>query len=548
MITKALKHVRIILIIFLIASCHKDSNMTIDSPIELNKFIHTFGKEIIAANGTPIYLKGVAFGNNVWSNNSISYLDDHSEIDFERVHQMGMNVVRFYLNYLFFESDAIPYQYSQSGWDWLDKNVQWAKSHKVYLILNMHVPQGGFQSQGNGDALWSNIENQKRLTALWKAIANRYADETQIIGYGLINEPIPTESVGQWGGLAQNMINAIRQVDNNHIIFVERALYVKGNYLDDENYNFPIVNDSNLVYEFHSYEPFLYTHQLLDFANLGDGGKYPDTDIAQLTSLPNWYTATFNNPTLPIGNSDWQYYEGVKYQITDTNISIGYPALVGAYTQGNIYFDDIEINEYDVNQQFIRTIIALDLNTLINWHFWSSNNQGSYAVSNQNGHINNQSIVISDATGDCNLSNPSAMFIPKQNYFYQINGWMKGNQIASNAFGQFRIDFNHSDTPVKVRDKDYLNYILTQLAQWANTKQVPLYMGEFGAGLPCFQNNKGGLTFVRDMITLSKEKNIHFSYHVYNGGYFGIYTLDGPQQIPTYINQPLVDLFKNLLK
>jgi len=269
-------------------------------------FVHTLGTDIIGVDGAPLYLKGIGLGNYVWSNNTTAYINDHSEIDFERIHQMGMNTVRFYLNYRFFESDATPYQYLQSGWDWLDKNIKWAKKHQIYIVLNMHVPQGGFQSQGNGDALWLNLENQNRLKALWKAIALHYANEPQIIGFALVNEPIPTESVTQWAQLAQQIIDAIRQVDQHHIIFVERALYVKGNYLEDENFNFPIVSDPNLVYEFHSYAPFLYTHQLLDFANLGDGGSYPDTNIVQLTGLANWYTATINNPIIPTGNSEWQ--------------------------------------------------------------------------------------------------------------------------------------------------------------------------------------------------------------------------------------------------
>ncbi|MBL4939631.1 MAG: cellulase family glycosylhydrolase, partial [Lutibacter sp.] len=487
MFLKTLKYFTVVLTVFLLTDCRKSSEATIDSQIDLNTFTHTSGKEIIGSNGMPVYLKGVAFGNNVWSTDPIMYDNDHSEIDFERVRQMGMNTVRFYLNYRFFESDNAPYQYLQSGWDWLDKNIRWAKTHHIFLILNMHVPQGGFQSQGNGDALWLNIENQNRLSALWKAIATRYKDENQIIGYGLINEPVPTQSVEQWRQLSQNLINAIRINDKNHIIFIERALYIKGNYIEDANYNFPDVQDSNLVYEFHNYQPFIYTHQLLDFTNLGDGGKYPDVFKPELTSLPYWYTATTNNPIIPIGDSNWHYYEGVKYQITDSNISIAYPALVGAKTLGSIYFDDLDIKEYDENLQFIRTVMTLDLNSLTNWNFWTANNQGLYTLSNQ-GHTDNVSLRISDATGDCNLSNQSAMFIPKSNYYYQINGWMKGTHIGQNAYGQFRLDFNHSDTPVKVRDKNYLIYILSLYEQWADTKKVPLYMGEFGAGLPCFEN------------------------------------------------------------
>jgi len=56
-------------------------------------------------------------------------------------------------NYVTFEDDAAPNVYKQAGWDWLDLNVQWAKAHGIHLIFNMHVPQGGFQSNGAGGRL-----------------------------------------------------------------------------------------------------------------------------------------------------------------------------------------------------------------------------------------------------------------------------------------------------------------------------------------------------------------------------------------------------------
>ena len=57
----------------------------------------------------------------------------------------------------------------------------------------MHCPQGGYQSQGNGAALWTDPENQRRLVKLWGEIARRYADEPAIQGDGLINEPVVPE-------------------------------------------------------------------------------------------------------------------------------------------------------------------------------------------------------------------------------------------------------------------------------------------------------------------------------------------------------------------
>src|SRR5262245_29327837 len=153
-------------------------------------FLHASGEAIVDGDGNPVFLKGVSFGNEVWANMALP--DDHAEIDFQRLADMGANSTRFLLNYLTFEDDGAPYVYKDAGWAWIDQNVAWAKAHGIRLILNMHVPQGGFQSNGDGGALWSGVANQDRLTALWAAIAQRYADEPIIAGFGLVNEPEPT--------------------------------------------------------------------------------------------------------------------------------------------------------------------------------------------------------------------------------------------------------------------------------------------------------------------------------------------------------------------
>ena len=124
--------------------------------------LHVRGAEIVDGKGRPVLLRGVAFGNDVWTNVRLPRRH-HDETDYQRVAAMGMNAVRFYMNYRTFEADAAPGQYLDDGWQWLDDNIAWAKRHGVYLILNMHVPPGGFQSLGNGKALWDRPEMQERL-------------------------------------------------------------------------------------------------------------------------------------------------------------------------------------------------------------------------------------------------------------------------------------------------------------------------------------------------------------------------------------------------
>lgn len=533
-----------ILFIALVVSCKKNKATTPDSP-SANSFLHRSGKLIVDANGQPVLLKGVAFGNEVWSDKEVPNTH-HNEEDFRRVKEMNMNVIRFYINYKTFENDNAPYQYKQNGWNWIDQNIAWAKKYGIYLIINMHAPQGGFQSQGNGDALWNNTTNQDRLTALWKAIAAKYKNEQQIAGFGLVNEPVPTASIQQWKQLAQRITTEIRSVNKNHLLFVEKAIYVKGAPAEDADLNFPLTTDDNTVYEFHIYDPFQYTHQLFSWAGLGEGGKYPDENVLSYTN-GTWYTATFNNPSINSGNSNWTFFEGDKYKITDPKIKIGLPALVGAGVSGKIYFDDIVIKEYDASGNFVQNILAESLDDITGWSYWSSNNSGTGGIA-QSGYSNNKSVFIEGSTADCNMSNYSKFFAPIQNYSYQINGWMKGENIAPAASAKLRIDFLTTSDPLYRRNKQLLEASLKRVIDWGAAKNVPLYMGEFGVGIHCFQNGKGGLQWVTDMIDIAKANNLHFTYHSYHEDSFGLYFGYGSLPDPAQANQPLIDLFKTKLK
>ncbi|HEY1405592.1 MAG TPA: cellulase family glycosylhydrolase, partial [Spirochaetota bacterium] len=112
-------------------------------------YIQTDGTLLRDPSGKQFLIKGVSFGNHVWTNpETSSWFTEHSALDYGRIKGMGFNAVRFYINYGLFESDADPYKYKQSGFDWLDKNIADARASGIYLVINMHYPQGGFQSNG----------------------------------------------------------------------------------------------------------------------------------------------------------------------------------------------------------------------------------------------------------------------------------------------------------------------------------------------------------------------------------------------------------------
>jgi endoglucanase len=513
-------------------------------------FIHQQGETLVDGQGKPMTFKGIAFGNEVWNDTGNPLNSDHAGIDFLRVKEMGMNSVRFYLNAKWFEDDSKPYEYKATAWQWLDQNIAWAKQNGISLILNMHAPQGGYQSQGKGDALWTNPANQQRLTALWTTIADRYRNETTIAGYGLVNEPIVTSNKQQWQTLAQNIATSIRQVDKNHLLFVEALIGVKNptgtNYNGTAEQNLIKINDSNTTYEFHYYGPYEFTHQGFDWAYKGDGGKYPDYNRIEIDPQLAWYTATFDNPKLAAGNTAWKYVEGVKYKVTDPKIKVGIPALVGANVGGKVSYDDVVIKEFDPTGQLTRTVTAIDTNSPTGWGFWSSNGSGTQGTTTL-GHNDQKALTITGTTGDANISNYNNAIITKPGYSYQISGWMKGENIAANSTAQIRLDFQTTPNPIQVRDKAFLASQIQPYLDWGKKNKVPMYLGEFGAGVNAFKANKGGLEWVRDVIDVAAANKLSFNYHAYHEDSFGLYPGSGNNVDPTKVNLPLKQLFTTKL-
>jgi endoglucanase len=504
---------------------------------------------VLGEDARPIRLRGVCFGNEVWGNPSVPPSQHHDETDLGRVQAMNMNAIRFYMNYGLFESDWNPYVYRQSAWDWLDTNVRWARAHGIYLILNMHVPQGGFQSLGEGTPLWDVPENQMRLRALWKAIAERYADEPTIAGYDLVNEPIASRSLDQWRTLAQELVRDIRSVDPSHLIVVERLNGIKGDWPTYGQPNFFLLDDPNVMYEFHVYSPIEYSHQGTSWTGLPEDGAYPEPGTVEPPADITWKTATFENPELPAGDSAWAYYEGRPFTVTDSSLLAGKPVFGADNADGTAYFDDIVITEHDAGGAPLREIVRLNVASLDGWGFWSANGAGTMALAEGQGHGDTRSLAISGTTSYANAYNDALRFAVTPGHSYVISGWMKGRSIGAGADCRLRIDFEWSPSgkPLHVRDRAYLASVVDDYLAFGREHGVPMYVGEYGLYRRCYAAGKGGMSWVADLVGLLRERDLSFTYHAYHEDAFGIYRNSTGLPDPAQANTELIDFFRRTL-
>lgn len=201
------------------------------------------------------------------------WLDDHTRrADIDSMAAWGFNSIRLPMHYNLYtlpvedEPVAGEHTWLEQGFAMTDSLLEWCKANRMYLILDLHAAPGG---QGNDlnisdrdpdkPSFWELDANREKTIALWRKLAERYADEEWIGGYDVLNETNwgfedSTDALGireqTNAPLRQFLIDvthAIREVDTNHIIYLE------GNGFAN-NYNgiFPKWDD-NLVLSFHKY-------------------------------------------------------------------------------------------------------------------------------------------------------------------------------------------------------------------------------------------------------------------------------------------------------
>ncbi|MFL2602167.1 MAG: carbohydrate-binding protein [Flavobacteriaceae bacterium] len=181
--------------------------------------------------------------------------------DVDSLASWGFNSIRVPLHYNLFtlpiqeEPTAGENTWLEEGFSIVDNVLAWAKPHNMYIILDLHAAPGG---QGrntdisdydpNKPSLWESEQNKSKTVALWRKIAERYKDNEWIGGYDLLNETNWDLPEGKdLKDLFVRITNAIREVDDKHIIIIEGNDYAN---------NFTGLLppwDDNMAYSFHKY-------------------------------------------------------------------------------------------------------------------------------------------------------------------------------------------------------------------------------------------------------------------------------------------------------
>lgn len=317
-------------------------------------FVHTKGPDLVDAKGQPLMLRGINLGNwfepegymfhfegNPQSTSEIEALTqeligpDKSEAfwkqwretyitegDIDLLKKSGFNSVRVPLHWKFFDSD------NADGFRLLDRLVQWARKDNIYVILDLHCAPGGQTGTNIDDSLgypwlYNSPEAQEHTLAVWRRLAAHYRNEPIVLGYDLLNEPIPHfPQLQQYNKdlepMYRKIVAAVRQVDRNHVVILGGAQW-------DTNFKvFGQPFDANAMYTFHKYwsaTDVSVIQQYIDFRDkyhvpiwLGESGENKDEWIAAFTK------------TLEANHAGWCFWPYKKMDATSSVVTFDRPA------------------------------------------------------------------------------------------------------------------------------------------------------------------------------------------------------------------------------
>jgi endoglucanase len=225
--------------------------------------------------------------------------------------------------------DAMTITMDEKLFTVLDAFAEWTAKHGLSLTLDYH--------QYDYSLDMTKPDSLTKAVLAWGQVAAHFAaNPREDLFFELLNEPdlsfaqtaIPTQA--EWTALAQRMIDAIRAVDTTHtLIFGDTSWYAISTLKTRTAFA-----DPNIVYSFHFYEPFIFTHQGAGWANMGSTHDipYPYTaerwspffsELGFNDSMPAWILSAAQG-YYASGNKSWirnQILEAKKWAVAN-NVAV----------------------------------------------------------------------------------------------------------------------------------------------------------------------------------------------------------------------------------
>lgn len=152
--------------------------------------------------------------------------------------------------------EEAPYKYRESIFSLIEDFLAWCRKYKLNVVLNLHKAIGNYCDIKEKVELLDDDGLQTRFISLWLEMERRFSGYPEA-AFELLNE-VRDVNPDKWNDLAEKAISAIRKVNPTRKIIIGSTCWNSVWTLD----KLRLYNDENIIYTFHMYDPFPFTHQM----------------------------------------------------------------------------------------------------------------------------------------------------------------------------------------------------------------------------------------------------------------------------------------------
>jgi len=177
------------------------------------------------------------------------------EKDVRYIASLGADHIRVCFDHVVLEES--PYVYRERTFKLLDNFIGWCGKYKLGVVLNMHKTFGNYCDVASPVNLLDDDELKNRFVAFWCEAERRWHDQPDVV-FELLNEVLGgKEAAEKWNDLAARTIAEIRRSNPARRIVIGSACWNSPDFLKDLR----VFDDENVIYTYHFYFPFSFTHQ-----------------------------------------------------------------------------------------------------------------------------------------------------------------------------------------------------------------------------------------------------------------------------------------------
>lgn len=237
----------------------------------------------------------------------------YTQADFDALAAAGANYVNLSVPGVF--TVQPPYQVDEDVVAMLDEMIAMAAQADLFVVISARTGPGRSEfsilRDGAGDwfdasylieSVWEDEAARQAWAEMWRYTAARYRDNPVVVGYDLMVEPNSNDILGiydadefarryggsgyDWNAWYPDLVRAIRSVDADTPVLVGGLGYSALSWLPA----LQPVDAPRVVYTFHQYEPFVYTHQ--------------EAETGLMNTYPGFFDADWDESPEEV-NRDW---------------------------------------------------------------------------------------------------------------------------------------------------------------------------------------------------------------------------------------------------